>query len=195
MRASIRTGAFDLYNPDMVDLTGLSTGVKLYAESGATFRVKSRWTFSVTSATSALTGRVWTTPASEYIIDYAAVQFTTNLVGVHNAGPGFSQLSVNLEIQSGAGDSGLLFKSPLTFTGTYNISTSRSLFTSDIDSATDVGTGDGTQAGLVSFNGRLHAYSNAQMSQPVALVFTSNPTNWSLTGTVEVTICGKIVGG
>jgi hypothetical protein len=204
MKASVDVGSFNLYDPTLVPSGGIVGTAS--CEAGATFRYKNTWTMASRAASTfdsifCVNGTLWTTPNEPFVLDYVSLRFTTNLTGVGTSGPALATLGVFLELDDNSGPHSLIQKTGIGFTGTYNITTTKSLFSTVVDPGfllNSYSTGISDQTGAVGGadtgnNPVFHAYSSAWFGKPMWVAFTSEPAAWTLSGTVILTICGRIL--
>jgi hypothetical protein len=210
MKASVRTGSFDFFNKTLVPTSGISGTAN--CEAGAGFRYKNTWTMSSVMASTrqslfSVNAVLWKTPSQPYVLSYVALRYTTNLTAARTSGgTNFSTLAMALEINDDAGNHSLVLGPSVPFVGTtsasYIISGNRSLYTSVVDpgfvlNAYNTSTGDqeGAVGGAAAASFPMfHAYDDDWYAKDLWIAFTSEPSGWSLSGTVELDICGYIFG-
>lgn len=202
MKAAVSQGSFELFNPDLVSLTNLTAGVAVKAEAGASFRVKSTFLYSSTpSVSSAITTIVWTTPTSPYIIEYACVEFLANLVGTLVSGSSFASLTGSLNIVDNVPTVRSLMTRTLSWSGTVFFlgpSHERTIWSTHTDPGALMNgyhlTSPNSQDDAAGSNNLFHATGGNYLGRPVTVSLLSDPTSWTVNGSVRVTICGKILG-
>lgn len=216
MKAAQRIGTFNNYDSILVPTSGIVGTAN--CEAGARFRYKNTWVMSAVSGNSTkdgvtgALGVLWKTPSQPYVLDYVALRFMTNITGTKSAGSDFATLGLALMLEDGGGvaggggNRGVINPADLTFVGatpTYAIASNRSLFSSVIDSGTvfndfNLTGGDGAIGAIGGKNGGVfpvfHGYSAAWYNQDLWLAFNSEPTTWTLSGTVELQVSGLILG-
>lgn len=209
MKASVDTGAFDLYDPTLVPPTGIVGTAKCEAGGGA-FRYKNTWVLNHVAATTknaifCVNGVLWKTPSQPFMIEYIAVRYLTNITTFRSSGSNVTSVSMAVEINDTGGNHSILAAPAYSvsefLSGTnYDISTRRSLFTSVVDpgfvlNAYSLANGDQTGAiggATASPSPIFHAYDSAWFNKDFWICFVSQPSSWDLSGTVELQILGRI---
>lgn len=201
MKSRVRNGSYDLVNSDLQPTPSAIVGSG-QCEGTAGFHYKNTWVMSSVGLTTfdgitAINGTVWRTPNAPFVIDYITIKTVTNITGVRVSGPSFSTLDLFLEIDDASGNHAILSKTGLNFSG--GTFASGNIFTTvlnpgfALNNFTLNGAWGGGPAGATYQLPIFHANGSGWFNQPLWISMSSEPTSYTLSGTIETHVFGKIL--
>lgn len=198
MKARVRNGAYEFANIDLLPPPNNIVGTA-QCEGVCGFHYKNTWVMnnvglSTFDGIPGINGVLWYTPSVPFVIDYIVLKTVTTITGNHISGPAFSGISFFMEIDDTSGNHSILTASGLSFSGgTFSAGV---VFTTIVNPGFVLtafslnGAFGGTSSGFWPV---FHANGSGWFNKPLWLSMSSDPTNYTLSGTLETHVFGKIL--